>query len=225
MDPRPTLLGAGVAVSLAVGVIVGLDSGSAVLTALAVQGGGLLIVGVGTAIRRRGYRIAGISLTIAGGCVVAAAVALFVTESEALGHTLRFLPGLLGLPLLVAALIPIRGEGSRSLVKLGTGGLFLSVVLSGLFLAVGDTRMLLVAVATIVAWSAAENAIGVGKQLGRDATVRRLEAVHVAGTAVVGLAGVATISLLRGAARTGLSLASFTLLAFALLLLVAAMHR
>lgn len=224
-DLRPTVPSAAVAVALAAGVVLTLGGDEAVLTALAIQGGGLLAVGGGTALHRRGYRVPGIVLGILGGGVVAAAVAVFVSESETLSATLRFLPGLLGLPLVVAAVLPIRGHGSYNLVKLGTGGVFLSVVLSGLFLAVGDTRMLLAAVATIVAWSAAENAISVGEQLGRGATAWRLEAVHIVGCALVGLAGVAAITLVRRVAATGLSLASFTLLFVALLLLVAAMRQ
>lgn len=221
---RPTVPSAVVAIALAAGVLVALG-GDAVLTALAVQGGGLLAVGAGTTLHRRGYRVPGIVLAIAGGIAVAAAVVVFVGESETLSVTLQFLPGLLGLPLVVAALLPVRGHGSCNLVKLGTGGVFLSVVLSGLFLAVGDVQLLLAAAATIVAWSAAENAISVGEQLGRGATAWRLEAAHIAGSALVGLAGVAAITLVRGVAATGLSLASFTLLFVALLLLAAAMRR
>lgn len=221
---RPTVLSATVSVAVAVVVVLALASDDAVLTALGVQGGGLLTVGVGTALVRRDYRSPGIGLALIGGCVVLVSLAVFLDAERPLSFTLRFLPGLLGLPLLVAALLPVRGYGSRTLVNLGTGGVFLSVVLSGLFLAIGDVRMLVVAAATIVAWSAAENAIGVGKQLGRGATTWRLEAVHVVGSTLVALVGVAAIALVSNVAVTGLSLASFTLLFVALLLLVAALR-
>lgn len=221
---RPTVLSAAVSVAVATVVVLALASDDAVLTALGVQGGGLLAVGVGTALVRRDYRSPGIGLALIGGCVVLVSLAVFLDAERPLSFTLRFLPGLLGLPLLVAALLPVRGQGSRTLVNLGTGGVFLSVVLSGLFLAIGDVRMLVVAAGTIVAWSVAENAIGVGQQLGRGATTWRLEAVHLVGSTLVALVGVAAITLGSDVAATGLSLASFTLLFVALLLLVAALR-
>ncbi|MGQ4556481.1 DUF7519 family protein [Halobellus sp. GM3] len=221
---RPTVPGAAVAIALAAGVVLALGDGDVVPTALAVQGTGLVGVAAGGTLYRRGRRNWGIAFAVGGGCAAVAAIAVFVAERPPLSFALRVLPGLLGLPLLAAGLLPVRGDGSRTLIKLGAGGVFLSVVLSGLFLAIDDAPMLVAAAATIVAWSAAENAVGVGRQLGRDAVTRRLEAVHIAGSVAVGLAGVVAVLAVRDAAATGLSLASFTLLFVALLLLVAAMR-
>lgn len=48
--------------------------------------------------------------------------------------------------------------------------------------------VLISVVAAIVAWDVAGNALGVGRQLGREAETGRLEAVHAATSAAVGLA-------------------------------------
>jgi hypothetical protein len=221
---RPAMPSAAVAVALVVGVVVSLGAREAVLTTLAVQGGGLAAVGVGIASRRRGHRTLGTALAVAGVGAIVGGLTLFVDEPRALSYTLRFLPGLIGVPLLVGTLLPVRANGSRLVCKLGTGGVFLTVVLSGLFRAVGELHLLLVAVATIVAWDAADNAVSIGEHLGRAATAWRLQAIHTTGSAMVGLAGVAGIYLVRRIAVSDLSLAAFALLFVALLLFLAAIR-
>lgn len=221
---RPALPSASVAVAIAVGVVLSLGADEAVFSTLAVQAGGLVIVGIGIASSRRGHRTRGTALGIVGAGVAVGGLALFVGEHHALSYTLRFLPGLFGVPLLVGALLPVRANGSRLACKIGTGGVFLTVVFSALFRAVGEFHLLLVAVATIVAWDAADNAVGIGEQLGRTATAWRLQATHSAGSAVVGLTGVAVIYLVRHIAVSDLSLAAFALLFVAVLLLLAAIR-
>lgn len=222
---RPSVPSGALASLLAVGVVLSLGGGDAVRTGLAIQVGGLLAVGIGLVGYRRGHRISGAAVAVAGGCVAAAAVGVFVSGSDSLSETLRFVTGFLGLPLLAAAVLPLRGRGSRTLAKLGAGGVFLCVVVSGLFQAVGVTNLLLATVATIIAWDAAENAVSIGEQLGRGATAWRLEATHTVGSALVGLAGVAGIHFTQGVAGGNLSLTAFTLMFVALLLFAAAMHR
>ncbi|MUW13535.1 hypothetical protein GJ633_01880 [Halorubrum sp. CBA1125] len=220
----PAVPSAVVAVALAAGVVVSLDAREAVLATLAVQGGGLAVVGIGVASRRRGHRILGTALAVVGAGVIVGAFDLFVDERHALSYTIRFLPGLVGIPLLAGTLLPVWASGSRLVCKLGTGGVFLTVVFSGLFSAVGELHLLLAAVATVVAWDAADNAVGIGEHLGRAATSWRLQVTHTTGSAAVGLAGVAGIHLVRHVAVSDLSLAAFALLFVALLLLLAAIR-
>lgn len=221
---RPAVPSAAVAVPVAVGVMLSLGARESVLAALAVQGGGLVVVGVGVAGGRRGLRKLGAALAVVGAGAIVWGVVIFADAQHALSYTLRFLPGLVGVPLLVGALLPVRRSGSRLVCKLGTGGVFLTVVLTGLFQAVGELHVLVAAVATIVAWDAADNAVGIGEHLGRAATAWRLQATHTTGTAVVGLAGVAAIYLVRHVAASDLSLAGFVLLFVALLLFLAAIR-
>lgn len=93
--------------------------------------------------------------------------------------------GALGVFLLVAGLVgPHRGAA--------TGGalfLFGGALLAGIRGAPPPATLVAVT-ATIIAWDAAGRAIDLGAQLGRDAPTRRLEAVHVATTAGVGIATV-----------------------------------
>lgn len=221
---RPALPSAAVAVALATVVVVSLGAREATLTTLAIQAGAIAALGVGVASRRRGHRILGPALAVVGAGAVVAALTRFVDARTALSYTLRFVPGLVGLPLLAATLVPVRGSGSRLACKLGTGGVFLTVALSGLFRAVGELHLLLAAAATVVAWDAADNAVGIGEHLGRGATAWRLQATHTAATTVVGLTGVAGVLLIRHISVDDLSLAAFALLFAALLLLLAAIR-
>lgn len=220
----PAVPSAVVAVALSVGAVVSLGAGEALLRALAVQGGGLTVAGIGVASRRRGHWTLGTALAVVGVAAIVGGFALFVGGRHALSHTLRFLPGLVGLPLLAGTLLPLKASGSRLACKLGTGGVFLTVVLSGVFRSVGELHLLLAAVTTVVAWDAADNAVVVGEHLGRAATAWRLQATHTTGSAAVGMAGVAGVYLVRHVAVSDLSLAAFALSFLAVLLLLAAIR-
>lgn len=90
-----------------------------------------------------------------------------------------------GVALVAGALV-----GSRRLLDYAALVVFGAVVFSG----VGGAHpgpLLVSLVALVVAWDAAEQAINVGEQLGREARTRRAESVHVATTTVVGLGGAA----------------------------------
>lgn len=221
---RPALPSATVAVALAVGVVASLGARESVLATLAVQAGGLAGVWVGVAGRRRGHRQLGTALAVVGVGAVAWGLVAFADTRRALSYTLRFLPGLVGVPVLVGALLPVGGSGSRLACKLGTGGVFLSVVLAGLFRAVGETQLLFAAVATVVAWDAADNAVGIGEHLGRGPAAWRPQAMHTTGSVAVGLAGIAGIHLVRHVTVSGLSLGGFVLLFVALLLFLVAIR-
>jgi hypothetical protein len=80
---------------------------------------------------------------------------------------------------------------------------------------------LVATVAVFLARDAAENAIGVGEQLGAAARTRRAESVHAAGTLLVGLAGAALGFLAFTAVGGGRPVTTvLVLLAGALLLLL-----
>ncbi|MDS0279879.1 hypothetical protein NDI85_19020 [Halomicroarcula sp. S1AR25-4] len=224
-NPRPAPVSSVLAVTAAVAVLLALaGEGTGVGTWLAVELAGLGAVTLGAVAYRTGYRIVGLPVALVGGVVCAVAIGGFGSQSGPLSELLRLLPGFLGLAVLAAALVPVRGDGSRSLVKLGTGGLFACVVLAGLFRTADVTLLLGTAVGTIVAWDVGEHAIGVGEQLGRRATTWRLEATHAVGTALVGVASVAVVHFARGFANDGLSLASFAMVFVAVVLLTVALR-
>jgi hypothetical protein len=90
--------------------------------------------------------------------------------------------GALGLSLLVGGLT----RGARRAVTLGSFCLFVGGILAGSGGA--PVPPVLVGVtAAVLAWDVGGNAIGIGAQLGRDAETLRLEAVHLAASAVVGI--------------------------------------
>ncbi|MBX0324295.1 hypothetical protein EGH21_14795 [Halomicroarcula sp. F13] len=224
-NSRPTLVSSALAVTAAAAVLLALaGDATGVGTWLVVELVGLGIVGLGAAAYRTGYRVVGLPLGLVGAAVCAVAIGGFGSQGGPLSELLRLVPGFLGLAVLAAALVPVRGDGSRSLVKLGAGGLFACVVLAGLFQTADLTLLLGTAVGTIVAWDAGEHAIGVGEHLGRGATTWRLEASHVLATTLVGAVGAAVVLFARGFANDGLSLASFAMVFVALVLLTVALR-
>jgi len=170
---------------------------------------------------RSGRQAVGVAVALVGCLVCVGAIGGFVAGSPTLSETLRLLPGFLGLAVLTAALV---GEGSRALVKAGTGGLFAAVLLAGLFQAGELTLLLGTAVGAIVAWDAGEHAIGVGEHLGTQASTWRCELPHIAATALVGFVGAIAIFVVRGVANDGLSLPTFAMVFVAMVLLVVALR-
>jgi len=93
--------------------------------------------------------------------------------------------------------------GRRSAVTAGGVVLFAAAFAAGVD-GVAPTVVLAAAVATVVAWDAATNAISLGEQLGTAAPTARREAVHVGATALVGVTtatvGVVVFELVAGGA-------------------------
>lgn len=119
--------------------------------------------------------------------------------------------GVLGLGLLAGSVFVTE---SRRGVSLGTFGIFVGVVIGGVF---GSPAELLLPamVATIVAWDVGHTAIVVGRQLGRGDFTRRLEVVHAGSSVLVGVvtAGVAYVAFV--ASVKGVPAAAVILLLFA----------
>lgn len=90
--------------------------------------------------------------------------------------------GTLGLGLVVAGL----ARGSIGPVTAGAGCLFAGAIVAGVQRAPA-AAVLVGAVAAVLAGDIGGNAIGLGRQLGRDAETRRLEAVRIASSTAVGI--------------------------------------
>jgi hypothetical protein len=73
-------------------------------------------------------------------------------------------------------------------VTLGAVGLFGGVLLAGAQ-GGGPEALVLGLLGTVVAWDVGEHAVGLGEQLGREATTTRSELVHAAASLAVGAAG------------------------------------
>lgn len=223
MTARPSIaasllaIGAGTSVA----VLLGVEPIPVLLVALA----GIGLVAGGLALRRRDYGIAGSAVTLLGAGASVVAVALAAASAGDTSELLWAVPGVAGIVLLGLAVAPVRGSGTRWLVKAGAGAVFLSVALAGLFRVAPPGTLLLAMVATVLSWDAGEHAIDVGRQLGRNASTWRLDVAHVGATAAVGVVGVLAGHAIAGMQAGELSLAAFALLGLALLALTLALHR
>ncbi|WP_435095584.1 DUF7519 family protein [Halorubrum sp. N11] len=167
---------------------------------------GVLAFGIGGRLVRRGgtaLGALGALVAIGGGLVVLVAVGQAATQPSQVTHRIEFIPGIVGLWTLSAALTPVRFQWSRALIDVGTGFVFLGVLVTGVTQGVGTTALLLATLATILAWDAAENAVSVGGQIGvqRGARTVRAELAHVGVTASV---GVGAIAVVLGVVRLGI---------------------
>lgn len=222
---RPSPMSSIAAVLVAAAVIFTLaDSSPVVGQWLLIAVAGSLAVGLGVVGVRGGYRLSGGLLAVLGVGACVGSLAGLGTDVTQTSSLLAIVPGFLGVFVLTGTLAPIRGTGSRTVVKLGAGGVFVCVLVAGLFQQAGLQVLLATTVGTVVVWDAGEHAIGVGEQLGRWTPTWRGELVHVAGTALVGLAGAASVVFLERFASGGLSLPSFGLVFVAVLLLLAALQ-
>ncbi|WP_459190695.1 DUF7519 family protein [Halosimplex sp. J119] len=75
---------------------------------------------------------------------------------------------------------------SRLRVTMGAAGLFLSVLIAGLF-GTGPEILLVSAAATILAWNFGQNAISLGEQIGSSSRTRRNEIIHASAATIVAM--------------------------------------
>ncbi|MFC7079190.1 DUF7519 family protein [Halorussus caseinilyticus] len=180
---------------------------------------------VGDELRSRGRRFLSLLALGVGGVVALLGVPAGAVMAGDLPGILRALPGLLGVFLLGVGLVPLRGRGSRRLVKLGAGLVLVGVLVAGIFRAVPAGTLVAGAAVAVVGWDIGEHAINVGEQLGRAASTWRTEGVHAVGAGVVGGGAVLTGELVDGVGSTGLSLPALALLVLAIVLLSVALHE
>lgn len=153
---------------------------------------------------------------IAGAVAVGAAVvAVGVTLLSPLG----LLTGALGLVCLLNGLL----WPSRRALTAGACLLFAGVLLAGVDGAPAGP-VLLGTVAAVVAWDVGHVAIGIGRQLGRRATTRRLEATRAAVGVGVGLTAAALGYVVFRLGAGGRPTTALVLLLFAGVVLVSALR-
>ena len=156
---------------------------------------GVLTFAVGGFLWRHGRSGIGVVVAIGGTILVACALGLAATRPVLFTHRLELLPGVMGLWLLTAGVLPVRLGWERSLVDAGTGFLFLTVLTSGVVQGASFGALLIAGVLTILAWDAAENAVSIGGQLGRHAPTARGEIVHCAASSTVAIGAIGTVYL------------------------------
>lgn len=220
---RPTRVSAALAVlSVAVGaVLVAGTDGTAVGVVLA----GLVATAVGDELRSRERRTPSLLAVGTGLALGLGGVAGGVALADGFPDALRALPPLVGVLAFGLGVVPLRGDGSRTLVKLGAGFVLAGVLVAGIFRAVPTGTLVAGAVAAVVGWDLGEHAINVGEQLGRAASTWRTEGVHAVSSVLVGGAAVLAADLVDGAGSVGLSLPALALLVLAVVLFSVALHE
>lgn len=220
---RPTRPSAALAaLAAAAGTLLVGDSAAVPLAVVLV---GVVTIAVGDELRERGRRTWAVSTFGVGLAVAVAGLAAVVALADEFPDVLRTLPGLLGVLALGVGLAPVRGRGSRGLVKFGAGLVLVGVLFAGLLRSVGTGTLVAGAVAAVVGWDLGEHAINVGEQLGRTASTWRGEAVHALGAVAVGGAAVAAGRFGDGVGSPGLSLPALALLVLAVILFSVALHE
>jgi len=189
---RPTLASGLVSLLVAVAVVGLIAETAAQRRALATATVGVASFAAGGRLRHRGRAALGPLLTLAGSLLVVLAAVDTVTRPAQFVERLELLPGILGLWLLTAALVPIRFRWSRLLADAGAALLFVTVLTSGVVYGASPAALVTAGVGTVVAWDAAGNAVSMGGQLGADrgAPTADAELVHVAQSGAVGAAAV-----------------------------------
>lgn len=127
--------------------------------------------------------------------LISGSTALVALVSSGFYSWAALVVGTVGLLAVIVGLV----RGTNTAVTGGAFGLFIGAVVAG---AQGApvVPILVSVTATVLAWDIGGNAISIGAQLGRDAETMRLEAVHITGSAVV---GIATAGFGYGLYRTG----------------------
>ncbi|MHB9286822.1 hypothetical protein ACKVMT_07250 [Halobacteriales archaeon Cl-PHB] len=220
---RPVRLSAGLSVLFGLLAVFHLASGPAGL-ALAVEVAGLALLTTGLWVARRWSRLVGATLGAVAAIPLLVAPALVYVRTGAPLTLLQVAPGLLGVTLVALGVLPLRGSGSRWLVKLGTALVLLSVLLAGLVGRPGLTALLVGVVVTVLAWDAGEHAIGLGDQLGRRATTWPAELSHLGASVGVGICVVVGGQAVADLGSPGLGLGPFVVLLTGLLALSAALY-
>lgn len=191
---------------------------------------GVLAFGLGGRSARHGgtaLGVLGALVALGGGLVVLAAMGQAATQPPQVTHRIELLPGIVGLWTLSAALAPVRFGWSRALIDVGTGFVFLGVLVTGVTQGVGTAALLLATLATILAWDAAENAVSVGGQIGvqRGARTVRTELAHVGVAAGVGAGAVAVVLWVASLEIDGLPFGALVALVVGSVILVLGSNR
>jgi hypothetical protein len=145
----------------------------------------------------------------------------------ALAAAVTTLAVVLSIPLGVGGCIAILGglaRGSRKYINAGAAALVGGVLLAGVY---GLTTPLVLAGVTagVLAWDVADNAVSVGRQLGRGADTARGEVVHAAASTLVGTAVASGGYVVSRVVSGGRPLAALALVLLGAVVLLLALGR
>lgn len=185
---------------------------------------GLVAVAASLPRRRAESGIAASLGLVAGAAVVLGSFLAAVVLVDPPSVIVETLLGLLGITIVALSILPLYGDGSRFLLKVGVAVTFASVLAAGLFVRASLVGLLVAGVGAIVSFDFGENAIGIGEHLGRRAGSEPIQVVHAVASVGVGAVAVLGCLVVRGVGTRGIPLLSLTLLLVAVLLFAVAIH-
>ena len=217
---QPTYAGSVLAV-LAAACVTGVLASQPVQVSIAGVGavGAFLLLGSGL-VHRRGHRVLGSGLVLAGCGLVCLALGLSLLSPGGLFERIAFFGGTLAMACVVLGVFPLRQSWAGSLVGFGIVLFSCSLVFLAWISDLGSLHLLLGVGLTIVTWDMAEYAITLGNDVGRSARTYPVTVIHFVGSLGVGIAG-GTIALVVDSVQLpAIPIAALALLLGAVLLLL-----
>ncbi len=226
-DHRPAVVGSAVAVLAALAATAVVAHRPAQLGALALEAVGLAVV---LAAARRDEPWAALP-AVAGWLAVAAALAIGATQPARVSFRVELVPGMVGAAAIAAGLVaPRRFEvlaplepRARRLLAVGVACVVVGVLSSGFVYGADSAHLLAATALAVLAWDAGENAVSLGRQVGRDGVTARVEIAHVGASAVVGALAVGAALAAAALPLSGVPVAAVLLLLVAVLALAVAL--
>jgi hypothetical protein len=187
-------------------------------------GSGVACLVVGNALREDDRPLLGGLGVVFGWLLSLAAVGYGAAAVERPETVVQVVVAGIGYLSIAAGVVPVRGDGSRRLVKFGTALVFLVVLAAAVLGTTGRSPLIVSAALLVVSFDLGENAINLGEQLGRRAETLPAELSHGAGTVGVAATGVVLARVAPSIGTSELSLSGVLLLAVALLGLSLSLH-
>jgi len=193
-------------------------------TLVAIEALGVFVVLLSAVGRQRGHRLGGLSLLLAGGGVVGLALGLSTVFPAGLVERGALVSGMLGPVVLLLGLYPVRETLTRHFTGVGIALLVGAIVIRGWLQGIGQLQLLAAVALTLLAWDLAEQAVTLGRDVGRGARTVIVSLTHTAGSLLVGLFGVAVAAGIYGVPPSTLPLAALALLLAGTLVLGLALY-
>lgn len=222
---RPTALGSALAVLAALASVRLVAAAPPQLPPLAVAAVAVVLLGLGAAVRERDRSDAGWFLVGVGALAAFTSVGFAWTAPETFGQKVVLLPGVVGVGFVACALVPVRSGWERRLLAVGVAWLVVGLLVASVMQEAGRWEMLGSMATVVLAWDAGKQAVSLGEQVGRGATTRSVEVLHVGASGVVGALAVAAAVGVYDLDVTGFSLAGLALLLGGAITLAVALYH
>jgi hypothetical protein len=184
----------------------------------------VLLLAVGDALRDREHTVLAGAVFVLGGGAALAAVGYGVSAVSRPETVARVAVTAAGVLCVAVGVVPLRGNGSRRLLKIGTALLLLSVLGAAVLHTTSFYPLVVSGTLVVVSYDLGEHAVGLGEQLGRDAATAPVELSHGAATLAVAAVAIFAVSVTSSLGGGGLSLSGLLLLLVALVGLALALH-